>query len=89
VKLAKLNDFRRKLGNSHPLNGITKITTPQGEELQTFLVSSVCGLNGSGKTRLLREIAQDLSPVTFDGVTITKTDANPTYINPSILVSYT
>ncbi|HBP5443639.1 TPA: hypothetical protein L6B67_00655 [Pseudomonas aeruginosa] len=88
VKLAELGDLRRKLERTRPVNGATRIEN-NGNNIEFHLVNSLCGLNGSGKTRILKSIALDENPSNLEDFIFHKNGEGRLYISPSILISET
>jgi predicted ATPase len=88
MKLASLGDLRRKIKFARPQGGATHaLSKADGKKLDLYLVNAFCGLNGSGKTRLLKCI-ESADPVsTLDEFEIYKADARSIYISPADLVS--
>lgn len=88
MKLASLGDMRRKLIFANPNEGATHaLSTSDGRELKFHLVNAFCGLNGSGKTRLLKCIESTDVISTIDEFEIHKSDPKSIYISPADLVS--
>lgn len=88
MKLASLGDMRRKLVFANPNEGATHaLCTSDGRELKFHLINAFCGLNGSGKTRLLKSIETTEAISTLDGFEIHKLDPKSIYISPAELVS--
>lgn len=86
MKHAKVGDYKRKLSNCKPKRGVSHVQLSDSKELPFFLVNSVCGLNGSGKTRFLRAISAG-EAVEFEGITVIQEGSNAKYINPSLWVN--
>ena len=86
MKLAKVGDYKRKLSNAMPRRGILHVEFSGSKKLRFYLLNSVCGLNGSGKTRFLKAIAEG-GNVEFEGISVVQEGAKTLYINPSLWVN--
>lgn len=88
MKAASLSDLRRKIKHAKPKVGVTQISSASiGQVFELSLINVFCGLNGAGKTRLLKRFANEEVGHSSAGMAIEKVESAPIYLSPAEMVS--
>ncbi|WP_331831746.1 AAA family ATPase [Pseudomonas sp. LH21] len=87
MKAAALSDLRRKIKFTRPQKGVTQISSPSDQVFDLALINTFCGLNGAGKTRLLKRFALEEESHSSADMVIARSDSFPIYLSPAEMVS--